>query len=286
MSYTTRTATQDELNLMMAWAAQEGWNPGLHDAAAFYAADPQGYFLGLLDDEPMACMSAVAYDARFGFLGFYIVKPEYRNQGYGLRLWQHALSHLPTQNIGLDGVVAQQDNYRKSGFQLAYRNIRYEGVGIGAPTNMPVDARHAPILPLSHVPFAQLLTYDAAVFPTTRAAFLREWLRHPDSLAVGYLSEGQLRGYGMIRPCRAGYKIGPLCADQPDIAAALLGRLRQWARPDQPVYLDTPETNRAAVRLAESAMMKPIFETARMYSRETPAMDLRKIYGVTTFELG
>ncbi len=32
--------------------------------------------------------------------------------------------------------------------------------------------------------------------------------------------------------------------------------------------------------------MQPVFETARMYSRNNPTIDLNAVYGVTTFELG
>ena len=37
------------------------------------------------------------------------------------------IAHAGTRVVGLDGVVAQQQNYRKSGFALAYANIRYGG---------------------------------------------------------------------------------------------------------------------------------------------------------------
>ncbi|MGZ4981767.1 MAG: GNAT family N-acetyltransferase, partial [Methylobacter sp.] len=76
-SYTIRTMTRQEINIAVDWATEEGWNPGLHDADCFYAADPSGFLVGLLDDEPIATISVVKYGDSFGFLGFYIVKPEY-----------------------------------------------------------------------------------------------------------------------------------------------------------------------------------------------------------------
>src|SRR3990167_2769337 len=166
MSFQIRPATRKELDIMVEWAAKEGWNPGLYDADAFYATDPQGFFMGFLDNEPIASLSAVSYSPAFGFLGLYIVKPEYRGNGYGWKLWQEALKHLPSQNIGLDGVVAQQENYKKSGFKLAYRNIRYEGKGVSAKTHDP----H--IVPLSDIPLDQLFVYDLKIFLVPRSAFL------------------------------------------------------------------------------------------------------------------
>ena len=128
-NYQIRTMTRDELVLVVDWAAKEGWNPGLYDVECFYAADPQGFLIGLLDGEPIASISVVKYGMAFGFLGFYMVRPAFRGQGYGMRIWQAGLQYLQGRTIGLDGVVEQQNNYLKSGFQLAHRNIRYEGMG-------------------------------------------------------------------------------------------------------------------------------------------------------------
>src|ERR1700754_624217 len=114
--FTVRPMRLDEVEHAIQWAQQEGWNPGLHDAACFRAADPDGFFIGTLRDEPVGSISAVRYGEHFGFIGLYIVKPEFRGEGFGFRIWQHAMAYLAGRNIGLDGVVAQQDNYRQSGF--------------------------------------------------------------------------------------------------------------------------------------------------------------------------
>lgn len=102
--YLIRTMTAAEIALAVDWAAAEGWNPGHQDADCFYQGDRQGFFVGLLDGEPIATISAVKYNQEFGFIGFYIVKPEYRGQGYGWQIWQRALDYLQGCNIGLDGV--------------------------------------------------------------------------------------------------------------------------------------------------------------------------------------
>lgn len=280
MHYKIRPATRQELDIPIEWAAKEGWNPGLHDADAFYTTDPTGFLLGFLDDEPIASISSISYNQDFGFLGFYIVKPEYRDKGYGIQIWNEAIKHLPTQNIGLDGVVAQQENYKKSGFKLAYSNIRYEGVGT---KEKEIDPN---VVPLTKVPFEQILKYDLQVFPAERGKFLREWIKQPESLAIGYVNDGDLLGYGMVRPCRTGFKVGPLFADNEKIANQLFQQMRSFVGDGSPIFLDAPETNKQAVALAEQYGMKPMFGTARMYTKEVPEIDINKIFGVTTFELG
>lgn len=279
-NYKIRTMSRDEINIAIDWAACEGWNPGLYDADCFYAADPEGFLVGEFNKEPVATISAVKYGETFGFIGFYIVKPDYRGQGYGIQIWNAGLKRLSGRNVGLDGVVAQQSNYKRSGFELAYRNIRYEGVSGGAP------AENSEIINLSRVPFAAVEAYDQPFFPENRTRFLKSWLNQPERIALGVMHKGRLSGYGMVRACRSGYKIGPLFADSPELAESLFVSLKAGVKPEKPIYLDVPEMNRDAVVLAENHGMKLVFETARMYTGVFPDLPLNRLFGVTSFELG
>ena len=274
------TMARADVDFAIGLAADEGWNPGLHDAAGFFAADPAGFLIGYRDDEPIGCIAAVSYPGRFGFIGLYIVVPRYRGQGFGIRLWQAAMARLAGHNVGLDGVLAQQDNYRRSGFRLAYSNIRFERAG-----PLPA-ASEAGNCALRDVPFAALLDYDTRHFPAAREAFLRHWIAQPDSAALGVLARGRLQGYGVIRRSRQGHKIGPLFADDAEIAGQLYAALCRGIPDGEPVYLDVPEVNAAGLRLAANHGMKEVFGTARMYTGDLPAIPLERVFGVTTFELG
>jgi len=272
-----RVMSRQELDRAIDWAAAEGWNPGRDDGDAFYAADPAGFFVGVLDGDPIASLSLVAYDAHFSFLGFYIVQPAHRGKGLGLALWREALARHRTPVIGLDGVVAQQENYKQSGFRLAYRNIRYGGVVAGKASSR-LEAAAA-------IPFDQLLVYDREFFPAPRPAFLGHWLRPAHGSALVAIDGGRLRGLGVVRACREGFKLGPLYAETESIAAELFLALAATARGAM-IYLDVPAPNAAAIRLAERHGMKPVFETARMYTGAAPDLPLARLFGVTSFELG
>src|SRR3954463_10231807 len=154
-----RPMRPDEIPIAVNWAAAEGWNPGLGDAPSFATADPGGFLMGELEGPPAATVSCVNYGASFAFLGFYIVREDLRGRGHGLRMWNAAIAHAGPRVIGLDGVVAQQQNYRKSGFELAYANVRYGGT-VAAP-NAPL----AGVVALTEVPLAAVEQYDATVFP-------------------------------------------------------------------------------------------------------------------------
>jgi hypothetical protein len=276
-AFEVRTMSRADLDKALDWAAGEGWNPGLHDADAFHAADPEGFLLGVLDGEAVASISVVRYDAAFGFLGFYIVEPGHRGRGLGKRIWDAGMDRLAGANVGLDGVVAQQQNYRRSGFRYAYGNQRYAGV---APEGVAVGA-----VPAGEVGIDPVAAYDRRCFPGPRRPFLERWLDMPGSTAL-VLPEGDaIRGYGVVRACREGHKIGPLFADTPALAETLFRGLAGSVA-GETLFLDVPLPNAAAVALAERHGMRPVFETARMYTGEAPDVDLDRVFGVTTFELG
>jgi len=290
-----RRASAEDFAIAIDWAAAEGWNPGLDDLAAFHATDPQGFFMGWLGDEPVSSISVVRYGADFGFLGFYIVHPHHRGQGHGWATWQHGMNYLEGATVGLDGVVAQQENYKKSGFELAGRNIRHGGVPLFAGASAKAAAK-VDIRPVVAEKIDSVIAYDSAFFAGPRADFTRAWALPGEGLrrhALVAVAGGAISGYGVIRDCRSGRKIGPLFAEDAATAEALFVALCNTAEEDaEPgeVFLDTPEDNAAAVELAHHFDLQPVFETARMYrvpsGGTAPALPIERTFGITTFELG
>lgn len=243
-------ASRGEIDTMTEWAAAEGWNPGLRDAECFYAADPEGFWVARADGAPAACISLVNYGAAFAFLGFYIARPDMRGRGIGYALWNEAMAACPATTIGLDGVVDQQDNYRKSGFVMAHRNVWYGG----ALKNLGSDRQG--LIPLTPDLMDNLRIYDRHCFPAPRDAFLEKWLTREGHMALAAQENGTITGYGAIGLCRMGHKIGPLFADRPEIAARIFDALAAEA-PAGPVFLDPPEPNEAAVSLARAHVLWP-----------------------------
>lgn len=274
---TVRNMSRDELDVAVEWARAEGWNPGLHDAGAFWAADPHGYFAAEAGGAMIGAMSAVAYDDRFGFIGLFIVRPDYRGRTAGVQLARHGLAYLGARTIGADGVMARLRVYGNQGFGLAYTNIRFEGTcRAGACDACPE---------VSAAPFSDLAAYDRTRFPAAREPFLRAWLAMPNARGVCALDGGRITGYGVIRRCHTGHKIGPLFADSADIAERMLASLTAPHAGD-PFYLDVPEPNAAAMGIAARWGLREVFRTGRVYHTRAPSLDLDGIFGVTTFELG
>lgn len=272
-----RPMTRTEVGIAVDWAEREGWNPGLSDGECYYAVDPQAFFAVLLDGRLIGTFSIMVYPDEFAFGGFYILDPECRGRGIGLAIQEYADRLAEPYNFGIDGVFEMQDRYRAHGFLFSHRNIRYEGLGGGTRPPGLADA--------ANVPFDALVRYDARHFPAERPEFLRHWLAQTGATALAVLEDGEVRGYGQVRPCRRGAKIGPLFADTPEIAERIYCGLAA-AMPGLPLFLDVPEPNGAGVALAERHGMVPVFGTARMYTKEIPDLLLDECYGVTSFETG
>jgi GNAT superfamily N-acetyltransferase len=270
-----------ELELAIDWARDEGWNPGLHDASCFHAADPHGFFVGKLDNNAIAVASAVAYDENFSFFGLYIVDPVYRGHGYGLVLTHACLTYLGTRVVGLDGVVKMTDKYEQLGFTTAHYNARYE---IQSHL-IPCTTLSMPVISLKNVPFSMLKLYDRQHFQAPRDVFLKRWVTQPGVKTAAIIQAGALCGYGVMRPCHHGFKIGPLFADTPSIANTLFLHLIAHAA-GKKVYLDSPTNNPNAMALVNDHGLKQVFETVRMYLRDEPEIKIEQIYGITSFELG
>lgn len=280
MTFEISVGSADDVARMAVWAADEGWNPGNTDALAFHAADPHGFLIGRGDGELLACISVVRYGQGFGFLGFYIARPRIRGKGYGIQLWNAGMKRLADRNVGLDGVVAQQDNYRKSGFHSAWNNVRYEGAPASASPPAGIT-----LLDARGVPFDRLAAYDRRFFPEARDSFLAPWIALPERASLVAVRDGEVAGFGVIRACRAASRIGPLYAASPAIAAALVSALATQAGATA-VALDIPDSHAGATKMAVDLGLAPSFETARMYTGAVPAIDRDGLFAVTSLELG
>ena len=215
-----RSMAAHEVALALDWAAAEGWNPGLADAGPFACVDPEGFLIGELDGAPASIIAVVNYDARFAFLGFYIVRPDLRGRGFGFRIWQAGhracrararsastaswRSRTTTASPGSRSPMTTSATAARCRLSLRGGCDR-AAVGIAVRRPSPRD--------------------DATVFPAARPAFLRAWLAAPGHVGRALMRDGRLAAWGVIRPCRGGRKIGPLVADDRAAAEAVFAAL-------------------------------------------------------------
>ena len=275
---TYRTATLSDLSLILHWAADEGWNPGVDDAEAFFAADPDGFFVAVEQDMPVASISVVNHSSDFAFLGLYIVRKEFRKRGIGLGLWKHALEHAGSRTVGLDGVEAQQDNYRASGFVYSGATTRFNGRLTERISRdiRAVDPQEIPTL----------IQMEAAASGVSKPNYLRPWFLGSSERSTIVKVKGDQSaslGFCTIRRCQTGAKIGPLVAADADVVHELIAHAATGI--DGPISIDVPSTSIALTELCHTMGWQPGFQTARMYKGEFDASEY-SCFAVTSLELG
>ncbi len=269
-----------ELPLANSWAVGQAWNPGPSDGLVFNAADPGSLLALETAGGPVGVVSAVRMTDEFGFIGFLVLDPAYRRAPYGWMLVQAGLERMGERVIGADSEEARVRGYRRLGFDPSFRTLTWRGV---APVRPAVWA--AGVACVGEVAADELDAYDARNTGHARSAVLREWMGLPGRRTLVFRREGRLCGLGTARRCHRGVRIGPLQADDPEAAGALFDALAGFA-PGEPIWLDCPENNPEAARLAAERGLVATDLVVRLYRGEPPPGRPECVYGLMSFALG
>lgn len=286
---TMRYMSLDDLSMVLGWCKEEGWNVGRYDAEVYYNSSPGSHMLFLLNEEPIGAISLVQYSKDFFTLGPFIVKAEYRQKGFGAQIWQYTMDSVEKNStIALYGVPAQVERYKKSGFESQFLAKRWEFVNKTSQALSP-----------SFIPSCQLLTeesipdvsvYDQRIFGVSRQRWLENLIKIPAITGFFIRKDDVICGFGVIRPCVKGFRVGPLFADQAEHAKELFLKLIEIIGENQ-VIIDIPESNPYAKAFAEYFNLKGVSEndTQAMFRGDPPQEFLANIdknYGVFSLEVG
>ncbi|KAG0354728.1 hypothetical protein BGZ54_001493, partial [Gamsiella multidivaricata] len=273
--------------------------------------------------EIVSIVSLIRYGKDQAWLGFYIVLPRHRGKGYGMATFQKALEHAghDRQSIGLDGVLAQVENYKKSGFtNVAWRNERRHGSAKDLVENLERDlaekVARGGVPGLVHlsddlVDWDQVQALEQRYAGLKRPEFIKEWAQfhtfnpelHRFGVAVlstdGTVDEKsgkpKILGFGCVRPAETSYRVGPLYASTPEVAKLLLVKLGVevvQAERQSPYHVplqfdvDVPTSNEEAVKLFDGLDWKDTFPSLRMWRGKIPEHDVNGIFAVATLEVG
>ena len=266
--------------MLLDWAAAEGWNPGLDDAAPFHAADPEGFLLLRVNGQPAAAVSVVRQDARTAFLGLFICAPEFRGRGLGAQVFAAGLAQVGNRSVGLDAVPAQVGRYAAMGFAPGFGSRRWSG---DVPEIWATGRSRSP----DEVERRTLFAADAKSEGYERRMFLSAWWTDAPNRRTLVLTDasGVIEGYATARRCREGLKIGPLDARTPDVARSLIGDCASAFETSR-VAIDVPDDAGALGQVLERSEFDPAFATTRMWKGDRPARIPRPLQATATLELG
>lgn len=278
----------EEMKLITSWAKNEGWNIGKYDYDPYFELDKQGYLLLFLKKKPIGCISIVKYSQEFSFIGLFIVLPEYRSRGFGKKLWEEAMSRLHTiPRIGLYAVPKQVSRYASFGFEKKFKNQRFHQIAPTYPEDLNhwIDSKKSP-----HLMFEKLCQYDDWAFKNSRKKLLTRMLQMPQTFAFVSFDKNEIvTGYGLVRPCIKGFRIGPLYANDLE-SAQILFRLLLTKIPGKSIILDMPKNNYFGEIFAEYFNLKHVPETDTIAMFKGKKLEIKEknniCYGIGSLELG
>lgn len=200
-----------------------GWKHSREEILLYLdSSDGRGYFDTA--ERLVACTFCVPYPPRFGAVGIVVVDNAYRRRGLASNLVRWACEKLAVK--GMAAMLTCREEVRAVYDQLGFQPVgRLRRVVLADPPEMPVSLPLG--LCISEKPdLADLAAYDAVRFGGDRQ-FLLLALRAMDGarMLAAVNSVGAVHGYGCLHPGSAGSALGPLVAENDEIACVLASRL-------------------------------------------------------------
>ena len=287
-----RPARASDIPEIVRWARSEEFAPGFGDVDIYRNTDKQGVWMGWVDSTPVGCIAGIKYNNIYGFIGLYIVRPEYRGQGYGHRLWEQALLHLQgVKCVGLEAASHLITNYAEWGFKTSSQTVRWQlfNAEDGLSAQAVLDPQDLNTVSGPEIPLEAIKKYDSEREFTARPHFLSQWLEHPSGKVIALIDKyNHCHGFARIRPCLLpageGWRIGPILADSPVLAKVLI--LNLLIEHKGVILIDSPERNDNAQSLLSSLGFHEISATTRMYKGSHKAVLTKDVYGLACLELG
>lgn len=236
-----------------------------------------GWGIREADGTLSASTLVLPYGEHVAWIAMVLVLPEHRRKGYASRLLRIAVAELERRGLTpiLDATPAGREVYRREGFQDAWGFRRYS---LAARREAGAPAEEVRALRESDWP--AILRMDRAAFGADREKLLRALAKRLADAALVLERGGSVRGFLLGREGRESSQLGPLIAEDGDVAQALLrGGL---ARVPAPLYLDVVDH---ASRLAAGFELQRPF-TRMVYGGGRAPGDERSVFLVAGPELG
>lgn len=294
--YIVRSMGRDDAAVVQGWYSTMGI-VSKHDldiTLSVFPSSLKGFYIGEFEGRVVASAIRLPWGEDILYGSYYYVDKPYRSRGFGTRLRDEvAREHVGTRTLCVDAVMGKvvDNNEQKFEYRAAFKTGRFLGT---AKASYPITKPTPIILPVSEVDFDKLIDYDNKCFVSRNFAprrdFLRRWTQIPHGATYVALSDvtgGHVIGYGCRRPAiqASNHELGPLYADNKQVAEALLSRLCSDVAGDN-VTIQIWYHNEAAVSIMSQLEFKNVFDVLHMHLNGDPNHQHNQhVYAVTSIEI-
>lgn len=196
-----------------------------------------GFGLSAADGSLAASVVVLPYDNTFAWMSMVLVAPQHRRQGYASRMLRRALAHLQSRGLAgvLDATPAGHEVYVQEGLRDTWGFQRYRLAEAQTVSGWQ-DVSGVTLRGLVEADWPQILALDLTAFGASREPLLRALSLRLPAAALIAARGGRICGYLFGRDGREARQLGPLVAEDPTVAQALLSQA--LVRVAAPLYLD------------------------------------------------
>lgn len=218
---------------LKTWA---NWNQVEADWNLLLELSHGGAFVAHYQGKPVGTALTINYQKKFYWIGMVLVDPTYRGLGVGTCLLKAALEYAqPKGTVMLDATALGQPLYQSLGFQIMEKVTRLESPApILFPVGHPCDI-HA----MSPADLTAVSAYDQSKVQFNRALLLKNFYDRAPAYAFKAIRGETLVGFCLGRSGSHFHQIGPIMAENPEVAQALLYQAL-LAAPSRPLIIDVP----------------------------------------------
>lgn len=280
--YHLRSADAADLPRIVELREAVGW--GVHDWALRVVLEPpHARCIVVVDerDRVVGVGSGIRYGA-LGFVGNMIVSDDHRRRGVGSAILEAVIDFL------VGGGARRQELYATPAGRPLYARHGFEPIGpstmVRVPRRIVQPSDAVELADAGPGALGDLVAYDGPRFGGDRPTVLAPMLIDPERPLVVARRDGEIAGYGWVRP--DGERIGPLIADTPDVATALVGAAFERLPSVEWLTLNLPPDNHEGVaRLAELGAELEPWDGRMGRGPQVPRRD-DTIYGIAVGALG
>jgi GNAT superfamily N-acetyltransferase len=231
-----REMTPDDIAAGLRLCRASHWNQTERDWRFFLTAAPHGALVAQAEGGRVIGTVATLPYGPFTWISMVLVDPAARGRHVGTALLQRGLALVgPDAVARLDATPAGEAIYCKLGFAGEYRLARWRLDG-----KRPAIAPRSNARPLAPEDWPAIREIDHCVFGASRVGLLQRLADEAPEYARVVARGSHVQGYLFGRHGHDREHLGPLVADGPDTAAALLASTLA-EQPDRGIYLDAPD---------------------------------------------
>jgi GNAT superfamily N-acetyltransferase len=231
----------EDLEAAMELKNTEGWNQTLSDWELFLEISPESCLVATYQDKVIGTVTGISYENSVAWIGMMLVNRAFRGHGVSKTLMAAVIKTLSAvSSIKLDATPAGYPVYEKLGFKEEYALCR---MTIDMWSKPVLDESHwNHVIPLNADNIREIFAFDKEAFGSDRSRVLIHAQSQQPDLACMYKQEGRVSGFLLARKGTRYTHMGPLVAENLEVAKILLDYACGHAR-YVPLVLDVPDSN-------------------------------------------